>query len=317
MCPPFYHLLNTNKWSSRGGNLSVAGQGDVNRGRPLTRREFLNLTTRWGLATGVMGIGGIGYIHRVEPYWLDVQFVPLKLPRLAPNFQGYKIVQMSDIHMGDWMTGAHLQELAGIANSHEPDLTVLTGDFFSAITDAIAADMVVALKQLRARDGVLAVLGNHDHWSNADAAREAIKACGISDISNDVHTIERDGSLLHIGGVDDIWERQHRLELVLDKLPSEGAAILLAHEPDFADTSAATERFDLQISGHSHGGQVIVPFLGPLRLPYLGVKYPLGLYRVGSMLQYTNRGVGMIHPYVRFNCRPEITVFTLHASGIV
>jgi predicted MPP superfamily phosphohydrolase len=129
-----------------------------------------------------------------------------------------------------------------------------------------------------------------------------------------VHTLERGGSLLHIAGVDDVWERQDRLDLVLDRLPAEGGAILLAHEPDFADTSAATGRFDLQISGHSHGGQVIAPFAGPLRLPHLGRKYPLGLYRVGDMLQYTNRGVGMVYPYVRFNCRPEITLFTLRAA---
>jgi uncharacterized protein len=88
---------------------------------------------------------------------------------------------------------------------------------------------------------------------------------------------------------------------------------LLAHEPDYADISAATGRFDLQISGHSHGGQVIIPFIGPLVVPAYGEKYPLGQYQVGNMIQYTNRGVGTINPAVRFNCRPEITIFTLRA----
>jgi predicted MPP superfamily phosphohydrolase len=91
-------------------------------------------------------------------------------------------------------------------------------------------------------------------------------------------------------------------------------AILLAHEPDFADTSAATGKFDLQVSGHTHGGQVVVPFLGPPVLPYLGQKYHTGLYKIGNMFQYTNRGVGMNRLAVRFNCRPEITMFELEST---
>ena len=106
-----------------------------------------------------------------------------------------------------------------------------------------------------------------------------------------------------------------RLDQVLDKLTDDSPAILLAHEPDFADISSKTGRFAMQVSGHSHGGQVIVPFHGPLVLPYLGQKYPKGLYRLGQMVQYTNRGVGMIYPYVRFNCPPEITLFVLDGSG--
>ncbi|MBZ0286049.1 MAG: metallophosphoesterase, partial [Anaerolineae bacterium] len=89
----------------------------------------------------------------------------------------------------------------------------------------------------------------------------------------------------------------------------------LAHEPDYADISAATGRFDLQISGHSHGGQVVIPFIGPPVVPPYSKKYPLGRYQVGTMIQYTNRGVGMISPAVRFNCRPEITVFTLRTPS--
>jgi predicted MPP superfamily phosphohydrolase len=99
-------------------------------------------------------------------------------------------------------------------------------------------------------------------------------------------------------------------------LKDDSAAILLAHEPDFADISMRTNRFDLQVSGHSHGGQVVFPFYGPPILPYLGQKYPSGLYRVGSMLQYTNRGVGMIDPPIRFNCPPEITMFELQPAEI-
>jgi predicted MPP superfamily phosphohydrolase len=138
-----------------------------------------------------------------------------------------------------------------------------------------------------------------------------LKSSGIADLTNSVFTITRGNDKLHLCGVDDIWEGDIRLDDVVDKIPDDSAAILLVHEPDFADVSAKIRRFDLQVSGHSHGGQVVVPFLGPPILPYLGQKYPSGLYQVGNMLQYTNRGVGMIDPPVRFNCPPEVTLFIL------
>jgi predicted MPP superfamily phosphohydrolase len=169
------------------------------------------------------------------------------------------------------------------------------------------------LRLLTPRDATLAILGNHDHWTDARLIRQLIREGGAIDICNAVYTVRRGNRQLHIGGVDDIWEHKDDLPTVLKALPGDEAAILLAHEPDFADTSAATGRFDLQLSGHSHGGQVAIPLFGPPILPRLGQKYPNGLYQVGSMFQYTNRGLGVVSPRVRFNCRPEITIFTLES----
>jgi uncharacterized protein len=118
---------------------------------------------------------------------------------------------------------------------------------------------------------------------------------------------------LYFCGLDDLKEGKPRLNRALEGLSDEGAAILLIHEPDFADESAATGRFDLQLSGHSHGGQVGLPLLRYPFLPKFSRKYPSGLYRVSDMFLYTNRGLGA-HPRFRFNCRPEITVFTLRSS---
>jgi predicted MPP superfamily phosphohydrolase len=115
--------------------------------------------------------------------------------------------------------------------------------------------------------------------------------------------------------VDDVWEGSPRLGLVAPQLPEGDAAILLAHEPDFADSSAGTGKFDLQLSGHTHGGQVVLPFFGPPVLPHLGSKYPSGLYRIGDMYQYTNRGVGMAKLPIRINCPPEITIFQLKSAA--
>lgn len=121
--------------------------------------------------------------------------------------------------------------------------------------------------------------------------------------------------MLHFAGVDDVMEGRSRLDLVLQELPEDGTAILLAHEPDFADVSAATGRFDLQLSGHSHGGQVRLPLLGAPYLPPFSQRYASGLYEVGDMWQYTNRGIGFVDARLRFLCRPEITVLTFEAPG--
>ena len=108
-------------------------------------------------------------------------------------------------------------------------------------------------------------------------------------------------------------ELKNRLWRVMRRLPEEGAALLLAPEPDYADESVKAGCFDLQLSGHSHGGQVVFPLLGPPILPELGRKYHQGRYQVRDMIQYTSRGIGMVEPRVRFNCRPEIPIITLRS----
>jgi predicted MPP superfamily phosphohydrolase len=235
------------------------------------------------------------------------------LPRLPAEFDGYRIVQVSDIHIGDWMNADRLVQVVHQVNAQSADLIAITGDFISRRPGAHAHDLACGLSRLEARDRVVAVLGNHDHRGNAGIVREILRASGVRELANAVYTQQRGTALLHIAGVDDILLGRDRLDEVLAALPGESAAILLAHEPDFADVSSATGRFDLQISGHTHGGQIAAPFKGPLLLPYLGFKYPSGRYQVGDMIQYTNRGVGMIRPFIRFNCRPEVTVFELRA----
>jgi predicted MPP superfamily phosphohydrolase len=263
--------------------------------------------------------GGLGYSLLVEPGWLQVAQVRLKLPRLAPAFSGFRILQISDIHFGGWMNRERFRQVVDTVLAQAPDLVVITGDFLigGGWNDALQAslgELTEEMYPLTEKHPTLAVLGNHDYWTDAGAVRSALASCGVLELRNDVYSLSNAGSQLHIAGVDDIWEERDRLDIVLDKLPQTGAAILLAHEPDFADRSAETGRFDLQLSGHTHGGQVVIPFIGPPVLPYLGWKYPSGLYQVGGMWQYTNRGVGMARLKVRFNCRPEVTVFTLEST---
>jgi predicted MPP superfamily phosphohydrolase len=281
-----------------------------------SRRDFLKLLKAATIEMGLLGIGGASYGFWVEPNWLKVEEVNVKLRRLTPSFHGLRIAQISDIHMGGWMNAKRLQRVANLVSDQKPDLLLLTGDFlighfFDRSSELHLQDLIEILSPLADSIPSYAVLGNHDYWTNAGAVREMLRSCGIQDTTNSVFTLTRGNEKLYLCGVDDIWEGDIRLDKVLDQLTDDVAAILLAHEPDFADVSSISGRFDLQVSGHSHGGQVVVPFYGPLVLPYLGQRYPSGLYQVRDMLQYTNRGVGMINPPVRFNCAPEITMFTL------
>jgi predicted MPP superfamily phosphohydrolase len=281
----------------------------------LSRRDFLKLLKVAGMNVFLLAFGG-GYMSQIEPGWLEVTEVHLALPRLPRSFSGFRLVQISDIHMGGWMNIKHLTHLLNIVMGLSPDLVAITGDFVLGhnIVQSSAQDMKElesALKLLTTQIQTLAVLGNHDYWFDAPAVLAMLKRSGVLTLVNSVQNVQTGDEFIYIGGVDDVREGEARIDQVLAKLPDEGCAILMAHEPDFATKSGATGRFDLQISGHSHGGQVNLPFIGPPILPYMAHRYPAGLYQVGKMYQYTNRGAGMTPPYIRFNCRPEITVFTL------
>jgi predicted MPP superfamily phosphohydrolase len=170
------------------------------------------------------------------------------------------------------------------------------------------------------------VLGNHDHWASGSPVGASMKQIiadgGVRELDNAVAPIERGGVRLWLCGVDDLWVGRADLNRVTQHLreksrPDE-VAILMAHEPDFADEVVREGRFALQLSGHSHGGQVALPLLGPPILPKFGRKYHTGLYRVrheqSALWQFTTRGVGVAGPRVRFNCPPEIALLTLRSA---
>jgi predicted MPP superfamily phosphohydrolase len=292
----------------------------MKKAKRVTRRGFLQLLGAAALDVLLLGIGSVGYGFFIGPSQFVVETIRLKLPRLSPGFSGLRLVQISDIHMGGWMNPERLQQVAELVVAQNPDVLLITGDFFIGYdfddeAKEALQDMAKGLAPLATSVPTFAVLGNHDYWVNADAVREMLRSIDITDLTNQVFTLTRGNEHLHLCGVDDVWDGTVRLEDVLARLNGDGAAILLAHEPDFADTSAKTGRFDLQLSGHTHGGQIVLPFIGPPRLPYLGRKYPSGLYQVGEMFQYTNRGIGMARLPVRINCPPEITLFVLESRN--
>jgi predicted MPP superfamily phosphohydrolase len=253
-----------------------------------------------------------------EPNWFKVETVKLELKRLPNVFSGLRVAQISDIHMGGWMNSGRLQLVTDWLIAQKPDVVLITGDFlmgrgFTETSRQWIDDLIKILSPLASSIPSFAVLGNHDYWTNPHAVREMLLQCGITDLTNTVFTLRRKGENLHLCGVDDVRAGDVRLDQVTAQLDDNSTAILLAHEPDFADISAATGKFDLQVSGHTHGGQIVIPFLGAPMLPELGRKYPSGLYKVGNMFQYTNRGLGANSIAIRWNCPPEVTMFILES----
>ncbi len=237
--------------------------------------------------------------------------LPVTVQNLDPVFNGYRIVHFTDLHMGHWVSPDRLYGIIDLINQQQPNLVVNTGDYVSYVIDDYRDLMIAAFRNIKAPDGSLAVLGNHDHWMGHQTVRDILTAGNVTDISNNFFTVNRDNAKLHIAGIDDAIVGADRLNLVMEKLPEDAPALFLAHEPDFADKTAVTKRFFLQLSGHSHGTQILLPKLGPILRGTMFKKYPVGRYQIGDMVQYTSHGVGTHSFRVRINCPPEIVVVTL------
>jgi uncharacterized protein len=259
--------------------------------------------------SALTALGATAYMTKLEPGWLKIERIRIPIQALPPAFDGFRIVQLSDIHQGNFTNKETIEHAVQIALDLSPDLIVLTGDYVLDVMDAAALHAIFS--QLAMHGSVSAILGNHDHWMDAGWVRQVLADAGIFELQNTSQIITRGDQAIWLVGVDDIWEMQHDLSAALSNVPLGATTILLAHEPDYADEATLTNRITLQLSGHSHGGQVRIPGRGAPILPYLGQKYPYGLRQVGSMWLYTNRGVGEIPPAVRINCRPEVTEITL------
>jgi predicted MPP superfamily phosphohydrolase len=275
----------------------------------------------------ILGLGGIRGMRRGgteadDQAWFEITRQQLYFTRLTQAFHGYRLVHITDLHVDTlFMSAERLASVVQTINRLKADVVVITGDFVQNYQPDYAGTLA-GLGELQAQDGVFGVLGNHDHSAGAEWVRECLKAAHVQELNCATHTIQRGAELLHLVGLDDLWPANHgepadvwthlpRLEQLTASLPEEGAAILLVHEPDIADVAASTGRFDLQLSGHSHGNQVRIPFYGQLSslLPPLARQYPRGLYRVEQMSLYTNRGLGTP---IRFHNSPEIAVIDLY-----
>lgn len=252
---------------------------------------------------------------KFNPKNIDLVEIDIELDNLGWNFHNYRILNLCDIHLGQWINPEYLNDLIDYVNTLNYDLVTLTGDYVSYVIDGYDKALKESFSKLEGRDGKFGVFGNHDHWMGSDKLNKIFKDSEIVNLNNDVVMLERDGEKVNLAGVDSCTVCADNLDKVLAKLDNSYPTILLAHEPDFAKESSQTGKIDLQISGHSHGGQFIIPKFEttPFRGPN-STKYPVGLYRVNDMIQYTSKGLGTNSFRIRINCKPEITIITLKSK---
>jgi len=277
----------------------------------LNRREFLKVG---GLAVGAGLITATSYLAiNDESQDPVVDRIPLAIKNLHPNLEGFTIVQITDVHLYPMTQPDLIEKSVIMANGLNPDLVVLTGDYVWQELDAID-ELAPILAGLNAKYGVFSTLGNHDYWLDADVITGAMESAGLPVLINQGLSIQHGKGTIYIAGLDDGWSGKPDLNKTLDRADPTEPVILLCHEPDLADRYSLDGRVNVQLSGHTHGGQIRIPGIGALILPYLGRKYDLGLYRVNDMLLYTNRGLGVISEPVRLNCPPEISQFILNRA---
>lgn len=288
--------------------------GDGAIARQITRRALM------GRAAWALG-GGVGattiYAAAGEPFQPRLTRVDVPLAGLPPGLDGLTIAQLSDLHVQPGFPARHLRPAIELANAQRPDLIALTGDYINDHAGdklEYMAACVGELTRLQARQSAFAVFGNHDFpdWraDPPDPPRALWEAAGITPLFDEAVPLFHGGATLWIAGLRSSLVRPTWPENILRRLPASDPCLLLWHEPDRAPESARAGA-TLQLSGHTHGGQIRLPGGGPLVLPPQGRRYPAGLFRVGAMALYVTRGVGMLPPLVRLNCPPEVTLLTL------
>jgi predicted MPP superfamily phosphohydrolase len=265
------------------------------------------------LATAGLAAGALGaYATLVEPRWLQTTRTPVRVPGLHPGLEGFRIALLTDLHAGGATPLSIASRAAGMAMRERPHLVALTGDF--AADDAPGFRTVLrALSALEAPCGVWAVPGNHDYTVGIDRWRREVGGHpGVADLTNTAVMLPVNGARLCVAGVDD-WSCGDPSLAQLPPPDRRDFTLLLAHDPDQAEAARrAYDRVDLIVSGHTHGGQVRLPWVGALRNSAERADlYEEGLRRRPWTQVYVSRGIGTVHLPVRFLCRPEVAVLTL------
>jgi len=271
----------------------------------MNRRTFLKLGI-WG------GIGALisSYPIFIERYIILVNTYKIPVPNLPTEFNKIRIVHLTDLHLGFLVPEFLINYVVEKANSLNGDIIVCTGDYIHERNKTNHINRVwPILSKLQAKLGVYNVLGNHDHWGNFERSLYWLIKSG-QNIRHSAKSIERQGKRIWIGGAGDLWEDDLGIDLAFRNVPENECKILLAHNPDTADESFKT-RIDLIISGHTHGGQVNIPFYGTPILPVKNKKYSSGLITSENTTIFINKGIGWAVYPVRFNCSPEIAILQL------
>lgn len=277
----------------------------------MTRREFLRIARNAAVGSALAGgLTTAGYATLFEPNRLKISRTRVKMKRLSRRLDGLRIVLMADFHLFPFTSAELVKKAVYEASALKPDLALFGGDFVYSEAEA-AYELSPILAQLNAKLGSFAVLGNHDHVKGAAIVQDALRQSGIEVLNNRGVTLSVGPSGLYLAGVDSMAAGTPDVRAAFAARRSEASTLVLAHEPDTIDYYSQHVPIDLQLSGHSHGGQIRLPGVGPIILPPWGRRYPRGLYQVQDSQLFTSQGIGMVDLPVRINCPPEIAEITL------
>ena len=291
------------------------------------RRQFLQtFARRFALPALAAGAGSGAYMAWEAKRPVVTPF-ETTLRDLPAAFDGLRVAFISDTHHGPFVPLAYLADVVDLANEQRPDVVLLGGDYVQRRRAAwvhlgrdhrrYIAPGVDVLAGLRAPLGRFAVLGNHDYVTDAARTRRALRDAGFTELTNAGVWLERPGGArLRLAGVDDCRRGRPRLRQALGDLRAGGACLLLTHNPDYVER-IRDPRVDLVLSGHTHGGQIVLPFVGAPVVPSrYGQKYRAGLVQGPRARVFVTTGVGTIGPPVRFRCPPEVALITLRSPFV-
>jgi len=287
-------------------------------GKKISRRAFI----KNGLRLSVLAFLGFGFTSRNN---IGIEHVSLGFPNLPSSFHGYRIVQISDLHASFWVGRDYLMQVVRQINRLKKDLVVITGDIITGSVNYFwkrwmptdkddYVSMVVDVLGNLDGDDKLAVLGNHDQWDGKKTELSLVsglESAGIGVLRNSSKKIVRDRSTVHVAGTDDYWISCN-LDKALSKVPPDAFKILLSHNPDVREGFKNGTQIDLTLCGHTHGGQISIPFITHHFLPIKDPsRYRAGLVQEPYGYTYVNRGIGTLVFPLRIAASPEITCFTL------
>jgi predicted MPP superfamily phosphohydrolase len=259
------------------------------------------------------GLVVCGYGVLVRRRWFRVVERDVRVAGLDRRFDGFRIAQLSDLHVGTLTPKRWAQAWARSANARSPDLAVVTGDLVTSGTDYYE-DVAEAVGSLRAAHGVVASMGNHDYFGDGEPLVAALRGRGVRVLRNEGFVIEREGARLWVAAIDDTWTKRDDVARAMAGRPSGATSVLLAHDPGRFD-AAADAGVDLVLSGHTHGGQIAVPFVyRRFSLASLAHRYNVGFYERGRSTLYVHPGLGTTGPPLRLGVPPEVTILVLRCA---
>jgi predicted MPP superfamily phosphohydrolase len=273
----------------------------------LTRRQFVSGV----IATPLLGLSAASaYARLIEPYHYLITETDIFIKNLPERFEGFRITQLTDIHHSDILGIDEVQRVVHLAQQTKPNIFVLTGDYTTTYRRYIEP-CAEALSKLNAPEGVWAVLGNHDHYTDPELTTRAFERHHITVLNNLNTNVHNGPDTFQLAGIDDWSWNGTDWKKAFAGLNNELPTILLSHQPAVLEFPQ-TQQMSLILSGHTHGGQIKLPWLGPLaRFATKDLKYAQGLFRYGEVQLYVSSGTGVIGLPIRMGVRPEITVLRL------